>query len=448
MNINKLNFADLDAEKELIAIICNYPDFIKSIQQIVSADIFYYDIIKASYLACIELYSEKGKITLPDLILRLKSNNTNDWVTILDMQSTKNPLDGKELIYYLAELKGKREALELSNSITKGLANGESYHELLDKINKVSSDTILKDSSSEVIDMVTALKNSMEELGDIMTNGIPSGVPTGYTKLDDITGGWLKGNVILFAGRPGQGKSIALLEHAKHASKNGFNALFLSLEMPVNSLINRMISGSLADGTPYSKIKSGSISIETYQKIDREAITELSKLPITWYDNANRDVNYLSNMIRRLVKEKNIKIVAIDYLQLMTDSKIKSDNETQVVGSVSKKIQQLAKELNIPIMCAVQLNRSTEGRTSHRPRLGDLRSSGQIEQDASVVVGLYREDYYAYEKAKEEGYEMPEFNNIIEYIFLKNRDGDTRTLDLYIDVKTSTIKEFEEKSRF
>jgi replicative DNA helicase len=274
-----------------------------------------------------------------------------------------------------------------------------------------------------------------------MTNGSLSGVPTGYNVLDNVTGGWLKGNVILFAARPGQGKTICLLEHSRCAGEMNKRVLFLSLEMPVVSLIYRMISGQLDDSTPYSKIKTGRIDINQFTNIQKQAVTNLEKLPITWYDGANRDINYLSTLIQKIVREKQIDMVVIDYLQLITDNSIKSNDETAVVGSVSKKIQQLAKKLNIPFLCAAQLNRQSEGRNSHRPKLSDLRSSGQIEQDASVVIGLYRDDYYKYEKAKEEGNNNVVFDNIIEYIFMKNRDGDTRTADLYIDVATSKIRE-------
>jgi replicative DNA helicase len=227
--------------------------------------------------------------------------------------------------------------------------------------------------------------------------------------------------------------------------------LFLSLEMPVISLIYRMISGQLDDSTPYSKIKTGKINIEQFTNIQREAVTKLEKLPITWYDGANRDINYLSSLIQKIVREKGINMVVIDYLQLLTDNSIRSNEETAVVGSVSKKIQQLAKKLNIPFLCAAQLNRASESRNTHRPRLSDLRSSGQIEQDASVVIGLYRDDYYKYEKAKEEGNANVQFDNTIEYIFMKNRDGDTRTAEMFIDVATSKILEtnnFDKKSPF
>lgn len=443
--MNTLIREDLDAEKELIALFCAYPDFLVASQKIINPEIFQFSITKASYFACIELLSEKDRINQQELFLRLKSKNEKDWFVMIDISTHKNPIDAPELINYLADIKSKKDLYNLSRNIEKDLINGKDIIDIVDSIKKVTNTELIIDDSDEILDMSVALKKSLDNLGDIMTNGKSVGVPTGYPKLDSITGGWQNGNMILFAGRPGQGKTICLLEHTRHSAKQNYPVLFLSLEMPVDSLVKRMISGTLEDGTPFSKINTGNISIETYQKISNNAVTELSKLPITWYDGANRDISYLTNVIQRIVKEKKIKMVVIDYLQLITDKSIRSTDETFVVGSVSKKIQQLAKKLKIPFICATQLNRGSEMRTNHRPRLSDLRSSGQIEQDASVVVGLYREDYYAYEKAKEEGTSMPTFNNTIEYIFLKNRDGDTRTLDMYIDVKTSTIKEFKEE---
>lgn len=444
--MNTIKFDDLDAEKELIAIFCTYPDYLKQMQRIISPDIFQYNITKASYLACIELLSEKGRIMLQDLILRLKTQGNNDWISMMDINSFKNPIDAQEIVQYLGELKAKKDLYQLSKKVEKSLLNGQSVDDIISEVNSVVGNDLIKNDNEEILDMQTALKISLEDIGDVMTNGKTSGVPTGYPTLDNICGGWQNSEMIIFAGRPGQGKSISLLEHTRHASRLGFPVLFLSLEMPVKSLVNRMISGSLEDGTPYSKINTGRINIETFEKISNKAVTELAKLPITWYDGANRDINYLTNVIQRIVKEKNIKMVCIDYLQLMTDNRIKSNDDTATVASVSRKLQQLAKKLKIPFVCAAQLNRGTESRTNHRPRLSDLKQSGQIEQDASTVIGLYREDYYSYERAKEQGNGvLPEFNNTIEYIFLKNRNGDTRTLDLYIDCSTSTIKEFKEE---
>jgi replicative DNA helicase len=439
----RIAFADLDAEKEVIALLCNYPSYIKEVQKIITTDVFNFSATKNVYLTCVELFSEQGTFSLSDVILRLKTKNNNDWALVMSATTSRNPINAHELIMYLAELKGKRDLLNLSREINNDLANGADYFELVDKINKVNNKELIKEDSNEILDMKSALLEAVNTIGDVMTNGTLSGVPTGYPKLDDITGGWLKGNVILFAARPGQGKTIALLEHTRWAAQMGQRVLFLSLEMPVISLVFRMISGQLDSGLPYSKIKTGRISIDQFNDIQRQAVTNLENLPITWYDGANRDINYLTNLIQKIVREKKIDMVVIDYIQLMSDSTIRTSNETEIVGSVADKIQMLAKKLNIPFLCAAQLNRSNEGRNSHRPRLSDLRSSGKLEQMASVVIGLYREDYYAYEKAKEEMNPNVEFTNIIEYIFMKQRDGECKTLEMFIDPKTSTIKELK-----
>lgn len=439
----RIAFADLDAEKEVIALLCNYPSYIKEVQKIITTDVFNFSATKNVYLTCVELFSEQGTFSLSDVILRLKTKNNNDWAVVMSATTSRNPINAHELIMYLAELKGKRDLLNLSREINNDLANGADYFELVDKINKVNNKELIKEDSNEILDMKSALLEAVNTIGDVMTNGALSGVPTGYPKLDEITGGWLKGNVILFAARPGQGKTIALLEHTRWAAQMGQRVLFLSLEMPVISLVFRMISGQLDSGLPYSKIKTGRISIDQFNDIQRQAVTNLENLPITWYDGANRDINYLTNLIQKIVREKKIDMVVIDYIQLMSDNTIRTSNETEIVGSVADKIQMLAKKLNIPFLCAAQLNRSNEGRNSHRPRLSDLRSSGKLEQMASVVIGLYREDYYAYEKAKEEMNPNVEFTNIIEYIFMKQRDGECKTLEMFIDPKTSTIKELK-----
>jgi replicative DNA helicase len=439
---NKVSFADLDAEKEVIALLCNFPSFTKECQKAINPDVFHFASTKAIYLTCIELFSESGTFSLSDLVLRLKTQGNNDWALILGATTSRNPLTANELLIYLAELKGKRDLLNLSRELNNDLANGHDYFTLVDKITNSIGNDLIKNDSNEIIEMKDALMTAVTTIGDVMTNGSLSGVPTGYKILDDVTGGWLKGNVVLFAARPGQGKTIALLEHARCAAEMNKKVLFLSLEMPVISLIYRMISGQLDNGIPYSKIKTGRIDINQFSDIQKQAITKLEKLPITWYDGNSRDIDYLSKLIMKIVREKNIDIVMIDYIQLMTDSKINPSQETAMAGSVADKIQLLCKQLNIPFICAAQLNRQSEGRSSHRPKLSDLRSTGKLEQMASVVIGLYREDYYSYERAREENNANVEFNNKLEYIFMKNRDGECKTAEMYVDVSTSTIKDY------
>lgn len=431
---------DTQLEKELIAIILNNPSYLPNVQKIINPSIFYDEVVRESYIACVELYLNKNRITLQDLTFTLKSKNIKNWYEVLEYSTGKTSIDLKEIIYYLVELKGKRDIFEMNKILNKSILENKSYSELLQIINSTTSNEYFADND-DILDMKDVLASTINSIGDVMTNGSTVGVPTGYSTLDKITGGWLNGNLILFAGRPGQGKTITLLEHSRNASSQGYPVLFLSLEMPVQSLIYRMISGTLEDGTSYSEIKTGKINIDKYSSISGRVANDLGKLPITWYDGANRDINYLSKVIQKVVQEKKIKMVVIDYMQLISDNEIKNKEEIAQVSSVSKKLQQLSKKLNIPFLIATQLNRASEARTNHRPKLADLRSSGQIEQDASVVIGLYRDDYYKWERAKEENLPHVEFDNKIEYIFLKNRDGDTRFVELGIDVKTSRIYE-------
>lgn len=440
MTTNNVTLYDIQAERELIAIILNNPSYITTIQKMVNPIIFYDELVKASYLACIELFLNKNRITLQDLSFDLKSKNFNNWYEVLEYNTSRTSMDAKELIYYLVELKGKRDMFDMAKKINNGIMSNSTYQELLQIVNSETTNEYFA-GNDDLLDMSDILLTTVNSIGDVMTNGHTVGVPTGYPSLDRITGGWLNGNLILFAGRPGQGKTITLLEHSRHASAQGFPVLFLSLEMPVQSLIYRMISGTLDDGTSYAEIKTGKIDINKYNSISGKVGAELGKLPITWYDGASRDINYLSRIVQKVVQEKKIKMVVIDYLQLITDSEIRNKEEIAQVSSVSKKLQQLSKKLNVPFLIATQLNRASESRANHRPKLADLRSSGQIEQDASVVIGLYRDDYYKWEKAKEENSPMVDFDNKIEYIFLKNRDGDTRFVELGIDVKTSRIFE-------
>ena len=136
-------FADLDAEKEVIALLCNYPSYTKEIQKIITTDVFHFNATKSVYLTCIELYSEKGMFTLADVILRLKTNNNNDWAVVMSATTSKNPINAHELVMYLASLKGKRDLLNLSKEINNDLMNGTDYFEMVDKINKINKNAEL-----------------------------------------------------------------------------------------------------------------------------------------------------------------------------------------------------------------------------------------------------------------------------------------------------------------
>jgi len=183
MKQDKIAFTDLDAEREVLALLMNHPNYTKDIQKIITPDVFHFGTTKNVYLTCVELFSEKGTFTQSDIIIRLKSKGSNDWVDVMMASTTRTPLNAQEVILYLAELKGKRDLLALSREVNNSLVNGEDYFTIVDKINNVTSNELVQTDTNEVLDMKSALSDAINNIGDVMTNGSLSGVPTGYNIL-------------------------------------------------------------------------------------------------------------------------------------------------------------------------------------------------------------------------------------------------------------------------
>jgi replicative DNA helicase len=214
--------------------------------------------------------------------------------------------------------------------------------------------------------------------------------------------------------------------------------------MPKESLMYRYIS-SEAPEYKYSDIKANRITQEDVQKIRVSNARELKQLPIFFYDSDNRDINYLSMVLTAECRKNKIDIVVIDYMQLIRDNQMRGQDDFSQVSSVSNKIQKLTRKLNIPIVCLSQLSRGVEGRGDKRPQLSDIRSSGNIEQDASVVIGLFRPYYYAQADARANNQPVPPMDYALEFILLKNRDGMTGGVVRYCDVTTNRIADEEEE---
>ena len=258
-------------------------------------------------------------------------------------------------------------------------------------------------------------------LSDAAVNGggIP-GLNTGMPDLDQVTMGLKKGELILIAARPGQGKTSMALNLARYVGEHsGQTVAVFSLEMSREELVQRLLSSAaMVDG---KKLSMGRLSPAEWDRIVAAA-SQLSKTDIRVDDNSTLSVADMNAQCRRL---GNLGLVVIDYLQLMQSSgsghSYASESRTQAVSDMSRMLKIMAKELNVPVICLSQLNRANEGRTNKRPMLSDLRESGSIEQDADIVIALYRDGYYNKEA------ENP---NLAEAIILKNRHGETRTVDL------------------
>ena len=258
-------------------------------------------------------------------------------------------------------------------------------------------------------------------LSDAAVNGggIP-GLSTGMPDLDQVTMGLKKGELILIAARPGQGKTSMALNLARYIGEHsGQTVAVFSLEMSREELVQRLLSSAaMVDG---KKLAMGRLSPSDWDRVVAAA-AQLSKTDIRVDDNSTLSVADMNAQCRRL---GNLGLVVIDYLQLMQTSgsghSYASESRTQAVSDMSRMLKIMAKELNVPVICLSQLNRANEGRTNKRPMLSDLRESGSIEQDADIVIALYRDGYYNKEA------ENP---NLAEAIILKNRHGETKTVEL------------------
>ena len=268
---------------------------------------------------------------------------------------------------------------------------------------------------SMVIQRVYAALSEAAENG----GGIP-GLSTGLPDLDSTLLGLKKGELILIAARPGQGKTSMALNLARFVGEHsGKTVALFSLEMSREELVQRLLSSAaMVDG---KKLATGKLSQPEWDRLV-SAAGQLSATDIRVDDNSTLSVADMNAQCRRI---PDLGLVVIDYLQLMQSSgsghSWSNESRTQAVSDMSRMLKIMAKELNVPVICLSQLNRANEGRTNKRPMLSDLRESGSIEQDADIVIALYRDGYYNKEA------ENP---NLAEAIILKNRHGDTRTVEL------------------
>ena len=266
----------------------------------------------------------------------------------------------------------------------------------------------------------SVILNVYERLNELAASdsAVP-GLSTGLPDVDMAISGLNKSDLILLAARPGMGKTSFALNMLLHAGKfSGKTVVFFSLEMSREQLAMRLISGeSFVDN---KKLVTGKLGEEDWTKI-AAASAALNQTQILIDDNPSLSVADMNAKCRRV---DNLGLVVIDYLQLMTSAggpTRSGDNRQQIVSDISRALKIMAKELNVPVVCLSQLSRGPESRSDKRPMLSDLRESGAIEQDADIVMFLYRDDYYN---------DSDENHNLAECIIAKNRHGETRTVEL------------------
>ncbi|ARU90912.1 replicative DNA helicase [Spiroplasma clarkii] len=274
----------------------------------------------------------------------------------------------------------------------------------------------IKETVVEVIKKIDNLQNS----GGSLINGIPSG----FTDIDSITNGWQKGDFIILAARPSMGKTAFALNLATNAAKRNKGVVFFSLEMPKEQLVQRILASESTVDSNLLRIPAG-LNQDKW-KLITSAGDKIQKMNIVIDDTPGLNVMQIQSKLRKIKRDFEIEVCFIDYLQLISSVNNRFDSRQNEVAAISRQLKLIARELNIPVICLSQLSRSVEKREEKTPLMSDLRDSGAIEQDADIIMFLYREDYYA----KREEYSMQSGSQVepTDVIISKHRNGATGTV--------------------
>ena len=307
--------------------------------------------------------------------------------------------------------------VQLGYGGNEGDVGGGEVDEIVDRAQAEIYEVTERRTSEDYVVLEELLQPTMDEIDAIaMAGGQAAGVPTGFADLDNLTNGLHPGQMIIVAARPGIGKSTLALDIARHAAvKHHKTAVIFSLEMSKTEITMRLLSAEA--GIRLSQMRSGTMSEQDWQKIVRR-MTEISDAPLFIDDSPNMTMMEIRAKARRLKQRNDLKLIVVDYLQLMTSGK-RVESRQQEVSEFSRQMKLLAKELEVPVIAISQLNRGPEQRTDKRPMLSDLRESGSLEQDADMVILVHRPD--AWEADDPRAGEA-------DLIIAKHRNGPTTTV--------------------
>jgi replicative DNA helicase len=288
----------------------------------------------------------------------------------------------------------------------------------------------------DTVPMYQAISDYYGHLEEMVLNqGAPLGLPSGFRDLDQLLGGLQRSDLLIFAGRPGMGKTSFLLSVAMNAAKLGARIAIFTMEMGTEQIVQRFVS--METGINTQKLRGGQLDKSEWDRFVHAA-GRLSELQIFIDDSPAITPIQMRTKCRRLAHERGLDLVIVDYMQLMTAGPGYENNRVQEISYISRNMKELAREINVPVFSAAQLSRAVEQRQDKRPQLSDLRESGSIEQDADIVAFLYRDAVYN---------EATEFPNRADIIIAKHRNGPTGTVQLHFersltkfsDARTQTI---------
>lgn len=423
----KLPPQNLDAEASLLGSVLIEKDAIIKIADIVNADDFYDDRHGLIYTAVMDLYEARQPIDVVSLSNKLAAAEELERVggaSFITSLTTVVPT-AAHVVHYASIVAHKatlRRLISAASDISNlGYDEQTGLDQLLDKAEQTIFEVSQKNLKQNFIPISSVLAESFERLNELHSNtGKLRGVPTGFKDLDRLLAGLQPSDLIILAARPSMGKTTFVMNIAHHvAAREGIPVGFFSLEVSKEQLIDQLLA--IESGVDSWKLRTGALDDDDFPKLN-EAMAELSEAPIFIDDSAITNVMEMRTKARRLQSEHGLGLIIIDYLQLISGGARSSEGRQQEVSEISRGLKGLARELGVPVIALSQLSRAVESRTPPIPQLADLRDSGSIEQDADVVMFIYREFYYNKQTDRE---------HITDILIRKHRNGPVGDIELY-----------------
>mgnify|MGYP002802639737 FL=1 len=416
----------VEAEQCVIGSMLMGREAIMTASEMLTSDDFYQRQYGIIFEAIVELFNEGKAVDVVTLQNRLREKDVPPEISemefVRDLLSTvPTSANIKHYAAIVSEKAVLRRLIRLTEEIeNECYLNREPVEEILDSTEKKMFQLLQQRDSGDMVPIRQVVMDTLENIEKASrTKGNVTGLPTGFTDLDYKTSGFQNSDLILVAARPSMGKTAFVLNIAQYmAFKKNLSVAIFSLEMSKQQLMNRLLS--MESRVDSQSMRTGNLKDEDWSKlIESAGVIGDSNLIID--DTPGITVRELRSKCRRYKLEHGLDIVMIDYLQLMSGGGRGSDSRQQEISDISRSLKGLARELNVPVVALSQLSRAVESRTDHRPMLSDLRESGAIEQDADVVMFIYRDDYYKKDSEMKGGAEI---------IIAKQRNGPIGTVNL------------------
>lgn len=430
---------NLDSEKALLGSVMLRPECMNDIVDIITPEAFYADKHRIIFNIMLDLYRRNEPIDIVSVSSCLKDKNLLDQIgggSYIAELANLVP-SAANVRHYAGIVQKKymmRKLIEASEHLSNiGYEENGELDEILDRAEKRIYEITNYSDGKKFIELKDTLGDAWERLDKLHKNqGALRGVQTGFKDLDNKLLGLQNSDLIILAARPSMGKTALALDIARQTAVTHNNQVAIfSLEMSASQLVDRMLAAEASVDSWKIRTGDNMLTDDDFSSI-REAMDKLSTAPIYINDEPGNNILKMRSVARRLKNEKGLKLIVVDYLQLMAPIQTKnSDSMVNQVTEISKSLKNLAREFDVPVLALSQLNRAVEMRTGGEPKLSDLRDSGSIEQDADVVMFIHREDKYTKDSGRP---------NIAKIMIEKHRNGPTGSVELFFNDKKTTFQ--------